>query len=178
MGTRHMIGVIKNKKYVVGQYGQWDGYPDGQGAILLSILQNGGVEKLREKVDNCKFIDQKQVRQYYIDAGDSPDNKSGFISMEIAERMKQAHPTLDRDTGAKILQMIIDAQDVVELIDNSKFIEDDTFCEFAYVIDFDKNSLKFYCCGQKMYAEYPLTELPTVEEVVEKYKNFCNYEDE
>ena len=31
MGTRHMIGVVKDGIPRIAQYGQWDGYPSGQG---------------------------------------------------------------------------------------------------------------------------------------------------
>jgi hypothetical protein len=179
MGTRNLIGVIKDKKWVVAQYCQWDGYLDGQGKTVLDTLSNGGVEKLRQKVDNCKFIDREKIRQYYIDAGDSPNNSSGVITLEIADKFAEQHPTLSRDTGATVLDIIIKAKDgeVVELFDQHDFIEDDVFCEYAYVIDFDTNTLKFYACGKQLYAEYPLTKLPTLEEVKVKFENFFGYED-
>ena len=41
MGTRHMIAVVNNGKYRVAQYGQWDGYPSGQGVGVLGFLTNG-----------------------------------------------------------------------------------------------------------------------------------------
>lgn len=31
MGTRHLIKVKYKGEIKVSQYGQWDGYPDGQG---------------------------------------------------------------------------------------------------------------------------------------------------
>lgn len=172
MGTRHLVGVVKDNKWRVAQYGQWDGYLDGQGKAVLDILANGGTEQLRRKVDNCIFINSNQVRQYYVDAGDDPKNTSGLISMEIADKFREMHPTLSRDIGAQVLQIIIDSEEVVELFDSSDFLADDCFCEYAYVIDFDKNVLRFYAGGEKVFAEYPLTELPTLEEVQEKLDAF------
>jgi len=31
MGTRHLICAKINNEYKLSQYGQWDGYPSGQG---------------------------------------------------------------------------------------------------------------------------------------------------
>ena len=39
MGTRNLTMVISNGKTKVAQYGQWDGYPDGQGMTALSTLK-------------------------------------------------------------------------------------------------------------------------------------------
>ncbi|MHC5949058.1 hypothetical protein ACVXZ3_04645 [Providencia hangzhouensis] len=40
MGTRHLICVAKDGDYKVAQYGQWDGYPSGQGLTLLTFLRD------------------------------------------------------------------------------------------------------------------------------------------
>lgn len=38
MGTRHLICIFYKGKWVVAQYGQWDGYPEGQGFKLFRFL--------------------------------------------------------------------------------------------------------------------------------------------
>lgn len=44
MGTRNLTCVVKNNKYVVAQYGQWDGYPTGQGQTIVEfILGNNNI---------------------------------------------------------------------------------------------------------------------------------------
>ena len=42
MGTRHLIAVHKDGKYPIAQYGQWDGYPTGQGVRVLAFCQDAG----------------------------------------------------------------------------------------------------------------------------------------
>ncbi|KAF2194392.1 hypothetical protein K469DRAFT_773578, partial [Zopfia rhizophila CBS 207.26] len=37
-GTRHLICVFHKGRFVVAQYGQWDGYPEGQGVTLMKFL--------------------------------------------------------------------------------------------------------------------------------------------
>ena len=40
MGTRHLICVVKDNEYKLAQYGQWDGYPEGQGVNILRFLRD------------------------------------------------------------------------------------------------------------------------------------------
>ena len=40
MGTRHLICAISDDEYRIAQYGQWDGYPEGQGAAILEFLKD------------------------------------------------------------------------------------------------------------------------------------------
>ena len=37
MGTRNLTCVVLDGKYVVSSYGQWDGYPSGQGKTILNF---------------------------------------------------------------------------------------------------------------------------------------------
>lgn len=56
MGTRNTLKVLYNGKTVISQYGQWDGYPTGQGARILRVLRD---EKKMENIlrifDNGKI---------------------------------------------------------------------------------------------------------------------------
>ncbi|KAL9617778.1 MAG: hypothetical protein Q9160_007432 [Pyrenula sp. 1 TL-2023] len=48
MGTRHLICVYHNNSWVLVQYGQWDGYPPGQGnQILLFLNRDGNIARLK-----------------------------------------------------------------------------------------------------------------------------------
>lgn len=48
MGTRHLICVFFQGKWVVAQYGQWDGYPEGQGVKIYRFLS------VARNIDNLK----------------------------------------------------------------------------------------------------------------------------
>ncbi|KAI1759222.1 hypothetical protein GGR53DRAFT_514291 [Hypoxylon sp. FL1150] len=48
MGTRHLICIRINRQWVVAQYGQFDGYPTGQGVRLFDFLHvEGNIARLR-----------------------------------------------------------------------------------------------------------------------------------
>ena len=49
MGTRNLTMVISQEKTKVAQYGQWDGYPEGQGVKILSILKKVDMSELKKK---------------------------------------------------------------------------------------------------------------------------------
>ena len=56
MGTRNLTIVYVDGEYKVAQYGQWDGYPEGQGATCLDFLRNKMDEKIfREELHEVVF---------------------------------------------------------------------------------------------------------------------------
>ena len=172
MGTRSFIGVIHEGKYKIAQYCQWDGYPEGQGARVLDFLSHVDLKLFKEKLNNCRFIKDSEIRNMYVAAGDDPNNKSGFISMEVGNRFSEMFPSLSRDTGAEVLSIVYESANEVPLYNREDFIEDEVWCEFAYVINLDKETLHCYVNGKKVFAEYLLEELPTVEELSEACEKY------
>lgn len=60
MGTRHIIKIIVDGKTKISQYGQWDGYPTGQGDdiakyIKMGYLDDTFINALRE----CEWADDE-----------------------------------------------------------------------------------------------------------------------
>lgn len=92
MGTRNLTMVIANGETKVAQYGQWDGYPDGQGATALEFLRNTDLTKFKEKILTMKWLSKEDA-----DAIDKlPDGL-----------WQKLHPYLSRDRGADILNLIM-----------------------------------------------------------------------
>lgn len=50
MGTRHLIIVVSQQEVKVAQYGQWDGYPDGQGKRILTFLRKAKLGRFAKKL--------------------------------------------------------------------------------------------------------------------------------
>ena len=55
MGTRNATIVIKDNKTKVAQYGQWDGYPSGQGLTALNFLRQANLSQFGTEVDKLKI---------------------------------------------------------------------------------------------------------------------------
>ena len=172
MGTRHFIGVKLNREFKVAQYGQWDGYPSGQGADVLKFLSGADLKVFAEKVSKCVFIDGANIRQKWIDIGRDPEDTSSFVSIELSNKFAAAYPQLSRDAGAQVLTMVMESENGLELCDNADFLNDGLFCEFAYIIDLDEQKLLCYSGGNKhKWGEYPLNALPDVEQLKKDYNS-------
>ena len=141
MGTRHLIAVKVNDEIKVAQYGQWDGYPSGQGVDILNALRALNIENLKKCVAKCRFISSGEIHDKWVSCG---ADDSGLVSMETDRRFKTRYPELHRDTGAKILTLIAQNQDGFELCNDIDFANDYTFCEWAYVVDLDRMVLETY----------------------------------
>lgn len=143
MGTRHMVAVVSGGEYRVAQYGQWDGYPSGQGASILDFLRKGNVDGLKTNVLKCSFITNKDYKEMWKEFGVDVDKQS-FVDGDVSAKFLQKYPQLSRDVGSDILKMIADAEGGLKLQDNYNFAADSLFCEWAYVIDFDKETFEVY----------------------------------
>ena len=141
MGTRHLTCVIKDGEFRVAQYGQWDGYPSGQGATILTFLAKADLNQFRDRVEQCHWLDLEDFEERYKTWGFPED---GFMDRGESEMFKGAFPYLGRDLGAEILEEIYHATDIVELRNESAFAHDSLMCEWAYVIDLDRNVFEVY----------------------------------
>lgn len=143
MGTRHLICVVSNGEYKVAQYGQWDGYPSGQGLSILNFLQSDRLAAFKENLPKCSWISEDDIAKYWSEFGVNIRENSS-VSYEIYNKFSAKYPQLSRDTGADVLKVIASAPNGVKLRNDYDFSRDSLFCEWAYVIDFDKNTFEVY----------------------------------
>ena len=143
MGTRHLIAVMVDGNYKIAQYGQWDGYPSGQGFDVLDFLRTADLDRFREQLKLVRFAnkdDEKEKQEFF----DSIGSSNGMLNMDQASLFHRKYPLLTRDNGAKILEMVYGLSKPAFLDDALDFAMDSLFCEWAYVIDLDKNVLEVY----------------------------------
>lgn len=146
MGTRNLIMVVYKGKYRVAQYGQWDGYPTGQGYDVLDFCRKQLKDAVKrdhfiKQIGKTKFLADKKIGERYEAEG----IKGEWITMEEAERMKEKFPQFSRDTAAKVLDYINNSKEkVIELRNSIDFARDSLFCEWAYLIDLDNGTLECY----------------------------------
>lgn len=148
MGTRHLTIVKFGGEYKVAQYGQWDGYPSGQGVTVLEFIRNivdsNLVNEFAYKVKNCRWITQSDA--------DEIDRR---INSGELKNWQRVYPELSRDTGAEILQMVMDSKNGLVLGNEIEFAADSLFCEWAWLIDLDAGMFEAY---EGFNQTRPLTE--------------------
>ncbi len=147
MGTRNLTMVISDGTTRIAQYGQWDGYPSGQGSTALNFLRECDVDKFKEQLQRCRFIESSKRKQTELENFMKKIGApNGWMTGEQADQYHKKYPFLTRDNGAEILNLIYDAtgNDNLWLHDSSSFAADSLFCEWAYVIDLDKNTFEVY----------------------------------
>lgn len=143
LGTRNLICVVKNNEYKVAQYGQWDGYPEGQGVEILNFLtQTMNKELFKKKLDEVSFATHEDLMRMWEEAGADPNSE--WVSMEISDKFNQLYPENSRNTGALILSIIQGSSKPLKLHNSLNFAADSLFCEWAYVLDLDKNTFEVY----------------------------------
>lgn len=152
MGTRHLICVVKDGDYKVAQYGQWDGYPSGQGVEVLEFLRGIDSDKFLTGLSATYQPTDEQIAAWWKEVGHEIGSNNGFVSHAIAEQYKEKHPSLSRDAGSKILEMIQNATESIPVNLYLKFAAESLFCEWAYVIDFDKGTFEIF----KGFNKHPL----------------------
>lgn len=142
--------VVLEGKTRVAQYCQWDGYPAGQGATILSFLKNWNRDTFVTNLRKTSFVDKQYVRGLWKALG---ADDSGFVSIEISNKMKKEHPQFQQDLGADVLELIQSGK-IDKLNNDEEFAADSLFCEWVYVIDLDKNVLEVY----KGFNKKPINE--------------------
>ena len=152
MGTRNLTAVFIDGEYKVAQYGQFDGYPEGQGTKCLTFLRDKMDEdKFKEQVRRLYFASEEELETLWENNGG--DIELGTMQGDKYERYTEAYPQMNRCVAAGVLEMIQDGK-VNFLRDSITFAADGLFCEWAYVIDFDKRMFEIY----KGFNKQPLTE--------------------
>ena len=155
MGTRNLTKVIdRNGEIKVAQYGQWDGYPSGQGLnALYHATAHRAIEAGLAKV---RWAEQEELDKIYASLPEM--NRFGTDDSKAFGLM---YPNLTRDTCADILGVVAWSIGEVILVDESEFENDGLFCEGVYTIDLQKR--KFISTFGKT-VEFDLDNLPSVQE--------------
>lgn len=154
MGTRHLIAVQLDGDYKIAQYGQWDGYLNGQGKKVLNFLREMDRPKFESALRKCSFMTEQDF-----------DELDKDITNKLLQNPRydwtEEYPHLTRDIAAEILKKVQESEGL-KLRNSISFAADSLFCEYAYVIDFDKNTFEIF----EGFNKTPLSEDERFKDVV------------
>ncbi|MGC4129269.1 MAG: hypothetical protein QM564_06850 [Bergeyella sp.] len=120
MASRNVTIAIYNEEVKVAQFGQWDGYPEVTGCTLLDFLkEQSNVRHLKAILPKVNFQSEEDHKKISIHDG---------------------------SIGGEILDELLKYKDLEEIIlaNAYAFAANSYWCEWAYVIDLDKNVLEVY----------------------------------
>lgn len=187
MGTRGLTVVIKDGRHRIAQYGQWDHYPEGQGATALNFLRGGGLTKLEANLDKLEWLSD----EHYSKATDHITEGREWITFDQSAEIDKIFPFISRNHGAEILSRVAnhEGDGPIYLRDEIEFVNDSLFNEGTYVIDLDARVFEIYEGFQekphaegrfarntedgkgyypvKLVKSYSLDNLPTVDEFLD-----------
>jgi hypothetical protein len=148
MGTRHQQTVIdKEGERKISQYGQWDGYPDGQGKDILDFLRTGNLAKYQEELSKIRQVSDTEI-----------------ATVNSTKNWQEEYPYMSRDCGSRIHKLIEKGK--VKFV---RFIEDEEaakWCKGFYTINFKTNEfISEYYNTRKAFS---LDNLPTEEEYLKE----------
>lgn len=162
MGTRHLTCVVHKGEYRIAQYGQWDGYPKGQGKTVIGFLIVADIERFKMQVEKTAWATQEQLEAQWVKAG--AKKGSTLVNFDVIKKYDKLYPENSRNTGAGVLLLIMkNKKKKILLQNNIDFAQDSLFCEWAYVIDLDAGVLEVYrgfnkqgvSEGERFYAKKP-----------------------
>lgn len=136
MGTRNAVIVKGNGKILIQQYGQWDGYFGGQGKKVVSFVKDNltyskNMKYVIERFErNAKVLTRNEVNKL-IEGLQEVYKKNGMENLEL----KTMCPSVSRDTGADILEMVYMGDSIPLYFTPLSEIGD--WCEYAYIVDLD-----------------------------------------
>ena len=167
MGTRNLTKVLdKDGTLVVAQYGQWDGYPSGQGVSMLSFISEYGMlDKIEKSLCKCRFIEQAEIDQMwfrYQEVTKFAPAREDYNGFHII------YPSLSRDTCTDILKVIVYSNEDVILADESDFENDQLMCEGIYTLNYQTRTFISTYNGVSVSVEFD--KLPTAEDYLKSFE--------
>lgn len=120
MGTRYLTCVFINGDYKIANFGGHDGFPESAGAEIVDFLK---------RLNASKAAMRRFIRKL---------GKCEFEGLTPLTRKSEA------PSGVAVLDYIMKAEPLIILENSISFAGNSLFCEWAYVIDMDKNRLEVF----------------------------------
>ena len=143
MGTRGSFGVIIGEQEKIG-YNQYYSNPQGRGLDnlrwLREVVEGDYLEQTRKLAQECRVVsgDKKPTRK-------DIERLAPFTNLGVSEQNEHDWYCLTRDTHGYIRDMLACGY----ICDHHTFPLDSLFCEWAYIVDLDRDVFEVYEGFQK-----------------------------
>lgn len=158
MGTRGLIG-LRFDGQLKGCYNHFDSYPTGLGREVVAFVEKlaADIELLEKFRDNVRDIEWIEDDQSYLTQEQKDKLACRGFNIPAEEKIRKKcmdgsycdeitplpwYNAIREFQGSGYLDLILEG--FPYLPDNTDFIKDSLFCEYAYVINLDDLSVEFY----------------------------------
>lgn len=138
MGTRGAFGFRLNGEDKI-TYNHFDSYPDGLGNSVVDFARTAvqDLPGLKAKVSALRLVDSNTPP---TDADIEACQKAGTVDLGVSNQSTSDWYCLLRHAQGELEKYL----EVGLMVDNQDFMADSLFCEYAYVINLDDETLEFY----------------------------------
>ena len=139
MGTRGAFGVIIGEEEKIA-YNHFDSYPDGKGVEVLAWLRGANLTKVREQAAKARVVQE--------DSKPTPEDVEAlkaYTNLGVSEQSTDDWYCLLRDAQGDLGATLESGY----VLDGSDFPLDSLFCEWAYILDLDRDVFEVYKGFQK-----------------------------
>lgn len=150
MGTRSLICIFYKGRFYLAQYTQFDGYPGGQGVdIFRFLIKPDSIEHLKRGLEYVKEMKGEEVEEIhsrcFAEDIKAQDEDGVFVMVGSSSLLKN-YPSLSRECGAKIFELIANANpdSLIPIFLDLGFANSALFCEWAYCVDLDNEKFEVY----------------------------------
>lgn len=140
MPTRYLTVVVKDGNTAIAQYGHFDGYPSGKGKEILETLRCDTAQYIAKQLHRCVLLSDAEYRSYF---------KNHMLDEDA---LAEAHPNFWWEDGAALLKVLLETDLQLTIYSDYSFGYDSIQCEWAYVVDYDKQVFEIY----KGWNQHPL----------------------
>lgn len=139
MSTRGLIVLIADSQVRCALYNHFDSDPGGLGSDILGFLTKEIDEQFTDKLKLCEFITIEQ--------------KKALIDKVGSHKFEDSYPWLTGTCGEQIFTHIQKSKNALQMENKINFAADSLFCEWCYVVDFDKKTFEVYSGFNKQKLE-------------------------
>lgn len=142
MGTRGLYGIRKDGVDKV-TYNHFDSYPEYLGMNMIKFCMNHNKDALTGLFNKIELVgDENPTEEQKVNC-----KRNGWFDDTVSLQTDDNWYCLLRDTQGN-LECLMQA-DKAYMLDNSDFIKDSLFCEYAYIINLDRSVLEVWVGCQK-----------------------------
>jgi len=125
----------------------------GQGIVVLAFVADpSNITNLKTALDTPGKLYTPTEAQLDGWLNETNDATNAFTQRllrvgedePMPEKPGPLYPSVSRDTGAKVLDLVANTSRPIPIVKELEFIRDTLFCEWAYVIDLDVEVLEVY----------------------------------